>query len=98
LLQLAPDSVDTTERQEERSWSGRLPTPKVRFDELLNKALHEGPQRIKIDKGAVVFISHEEFDLNEGRSEDFVQHLLSIPKGDIEFPRDKSPMQQQEKW
>jgi hypothetical protein len=100
LLQSAPVSFDTTERHEELSWSGRLPTPKVRFDELLDKALHEGPQRIKIDKGVVVFISQEELDLDliEGRSEDFVQHLLSIPKGDIEFPQDKSPMQRLEEW
>jgi antitoxin Phd len=66
------------------------------FTKIAGKALHEKRQRVQTEEGVVVVISEEELDRIEGNSGDFIEHLLSIPKGDIEFPRDKSPMREVE--
>lgn len=65
-----------------------------KLSEIVEKALHEQRQRIQTDEGAVVVISQEELERIEGKRKSFVEHLLSIPKGDVEFPRDKSPMRE----
>lgn len=65
-----------------------------KLSEIVDKALHERRQRIQTDEGAVVVISQEELEQIEGKQKSFVEHLLSIPKGDVEFPRDKSPMRE----
>jgi hypothetical protein len=64
-----------------------------KLDEIAGKALHEERQRIQTDEGVVVLISEEELKRIEGKKS-FTEHLLSIPKGDVEFPRDKSPMRE----
>jgi hypothetical protein len=65
-----------------------------KLDEIADKALREERQRIQTDAGVVVLISEEELERIEGKKKSFVEHLLSIPKGDVEFPRDKSPMRE----
>lgn len=65
-----------------------------RLEEIAGKALHEERQRIQTEEGVVVVISQEELERIEGKKKSFVEHLLSIPKGDVEFPRDKSPMRE----
>lgn len=57
--------------------------------EIAGKALHEERQRIQLDDGVVVLISEEELKRIEGKKRSFGEHLLSIPKVDAEFPRDK---------
>lgn len=59
--------------------------------EIAGKALHEERQRIQTDDGVVVLISEEELKRIEGRKS-FKEHLLSFPKVDMEFERDRSPM------
>ena len=63
-----------------------------RLDEIADKALHEERQRVQTDDGVVVVISEEELSRIEGKGRSFKQHLLDMPKVDVEFPRDKSPM------
>lgn len=65
-----------------------------KLSEIVDKALHEERQRIQTDEGVVVVISQEELERIEGTRKSFVEHLLSIPKGDVEFPRDQSPMRE----
>jgi antitoxin Phd len=65
-----------------------------KLSEIVDKALHEQRQRIHTDEGIVVVISEEEFERIGGKQKSFVEHLMSIPKGDVEFPRDKSPMRE----
>ena len=63
-----------------------------KLSEIVDKALHEKRQRIQTDEGVVVVISQEELERIEGKKKSFGEHLLSIPKVDMEFERDKSPM------
>jgi hypothetical protein len=66
-----------------------------KLTEITMKALHEGRQRIQTDDGVVVMISEEELARIEGKSSDFTEHLLSIPKvEEADFSRDKSPMRE----
>ena len=60
-----------------------------KLSEIVDKALHEERQRIQTDEGVVVVISQEELERIEGKKKSFGDHLLSIPKGNAEFPRDK---------
>lgn len=62
--------------------------------EIVDKALHEERQRIQTNEGVVVVISQEELERIEGKQKSFIDHLLDIPKGDVEFPRDRSPMRE----
>lgn len=60
-----------------------------KLSKIVDKALHEQRQRIQTDEGAVVVISQEELERIEGKKKSFGEHLLSIPKADVEFPRDR---------
>lgn len=60
-----------------------------KLSEIVEKALHEKRQRIQTDEGAVVVISQEELERIEGKKKSFGEYLLDIPKGDVEFPRDR---------
>lgn len=60
-----------------------------KLSEIVEKALHEQRQRIHTDEGAVVVISQEELERIEGKKRSLGEHLLNIPKGDVEFPRDR---------
>lgn len=54
-----------------------------RLSELFQKTLDEGPQRIvRQGEDAVVVIPEAEYELLRRRKPTFVEHLLSMPKGD----------------
>ena len=66
---------------------------KNRFSELMNRALSEGPQRVRRRKDEVVMISAEEYDRLTGRKPG-LKAFLTQPLGldDIDLTRDTSPM------
>ena len=49
---------------------------KNRFSELMNRALHEGPQRVQRRKEAVVMLAEEEYQRLAGVRMDFKQYLM----------------------
>jgi prevent-host-death family protein len=75
----------------------QLQEAKNKFSEVVERALHEGPQMItRHGKPAVVVSSVEDYEKNHPKPEkDFVDFLLSMPKsGDDEdlFVRIDSPV------
>ncbi len=70
-----------------------------KLDEIADKALHEGPQRIRRDEDVVVVISDEEYrQLKRDRAvekNDFLEFLRNGPGlDDLDLTRDKSPMRE----
>jgi hypothetical protein len=61
------------------------------LDEIAGKALHDERQCIQTEEGDVVVISQEELERIEGKQKSLVEHLLSIPKGDVEFEHARFP-------
>jgi antitoxin Phd len=49
---------------------------KNRFSELMNRALHEGPQRVRRRQEQVVVIAGEEYDRLAGHAADFKDYLM----------------------
>lgn len=75
---------------DERVW--QLQDAKNKFSELVERAADGEPQVVtKRGKRAAVLVSAEEYARLKGQTEgaaiDFVQHLLSGPKGDFAPPR-----------
>ena len=68
-----------------------LEEAKLKVNEVVDKALHEGPQRILTGAGVVMLISEQEFERIEKKEKSFGEHLLSIPKVNVVFERDRSP-------
>ncbi len=69
-----------------RSWS--LQDAKAKFSAVVAAAERGAPQLVtKRGRPAVVVVAADEYDHLRGRSrekpKDFVEHLLSIPKGDL---------------
>jgi prevent-host-death family protein len=66
---------------------------KNRFSELMNRALHEGPQRVRRRKDAVVVVPEAEYDRLTGKRMGFKEYLMQ-PAGldDLDLSRDPSPM------
>lgn len=69
------------------------------FSELVNKDLHEGPQRIQTDDGVVVVISEDEYRLlkaeRAARENDCIEYLKNGPSLEgIDISRDRSPMRE----
>jgi prevent-host-death family protein len=54
----------------------QLAEAKNRFSELINRALHEGPQRVRRRQEQVVVLAGEEYDRLVGRVADFKQYLM----------------------
>ena len=72
------------------SW--QLQDAKNRFSEVVEKALTEGPQRVtRRGKPAVVVIAEAEYETLRKPGPSFVDHLLAMPKVDIEFERVNPP-------
>lgn len=70
-----------------------------KLDEIADKALHEGPQRILRDDDVVVMISEDEYrQLKRDRAvekNDFLEFLRNGPGlDDLDLTRDKSPMRE----
>ena len=71
----------------------QVQTAKQRFSELVERAVHEGPQIVtKHGRETVVVLEIGEYRKLVGPAMDFKEFLLSIPKGpDLEIERSKDP-------
>jgi prevent-host-death family protein len=66
---------------------------KNRFSELMNRALHEGPQRVQRRQEAVVVLAEAEYQRLTGARPDFKDYLMNGPSFDgLDLTRDPSPM------
>lgn len=73
----------------ENQW--RLYDAKNRLSEVVNLAIHVGPQHIRRNKDEVVVISLEEFERLSGKKPNFIDYLLSGPSLEgVELDRDRS--------
>jgi prevent-host-death family protein len=74
----------------------QLAEAKNKFSEVFTRAIEQGPQHVTRRGEEIVLLSREEYDqLTEKRpKKDFIQHLLSFPKGDIDLSRDPSTMRE----
>ena len=72
----------------------RLADAKNRFSELVNRALSEGPQRIRRHRDAVVVVAERDYEKLTGSRQDFKQFLLQRGPSleDVDIERDTSPM------
>ena len=55
----------------------RMAEAKNRFSELMNRALHEGPQRVRRRDDAVVMLAEREYERLTGTRPDFKEFLMS---------------------
>ncbi len=68
-----------------------LAEAKNRFSELMNLALHEGPQRVQRRKEAVIVLAEEEYERLTGRRPDFKEYLLrQVGLDELDLSRDRS--------
>ena len=66
---------------------------KNKFSELMNRALTEGPQRVRGRKNAVVLLAEEEYDRLAGKrmsSKEFLMQPVGLDE--LDLSRDPSPM------
>jgi prevent-host-death family protein len=71
----------------------QLAEAKNRLSEVVNRALTEGPQRIKRRGDRVVVLSEAEYDRLTGKQQSLVEFLLDGPDlCDLDITRDQSPM------
>src|SRR5688572_13214479 len=74
----------------------QLAEAKNKFSEVFTRTIEEGPQRVTRRGEEIVLLSAGEYDelvASTKPKKDFIQHLLSIPKGeDLVLTRTKSPM------
>jgi antitoxin Phd len=71
----------------------QLADAKNRFSELVNQALHVGPQRVRRRNEAVVVISAEDYEQLKGQRVSFKQYLLGGESLDgVDLTRDRSPI------
>jgi prevent-host-death family protein len=72
-----------------RNWS--VQDAKNRFSEVVNAARREPQTVTKHGKPAVVVVDAGEFErlrlLDRARAPFFIELLLSMPRGDVDFPR-----------
>lgn len=69
----------------------QLQDAKAKFSELVDKALHEGPQTVtRRGKDVVVVVSAEQFELMKKRQIDLKDLLRLFPLDELELERDKS--------
>jgi antitoxin Phd len=70
----------------------QLADAKNRFSEVMNRALKDGPQRVRRRKDEVVVVSGQEYNRLAGQGMDFKQYLM---QGDsfegLDLVRDESP-------
>jgi prevent-host-death family protein len=71
----------------------QLADAKNRLSELINRALREGPQRVRRCKETVVVLAEHEYERLAGTRPDFKQYLMTGPSFDgLDLARDPSPM------
>lgn len=71
-----------------------LADAKNRFSEVVNRALAEGPQRVRRrGDDAVVVVAQQEYDRLTGARSDFKKFLFEGPDFDqLDLTRDRSPL------
>ena len=71
----------------------QLAEAKNKFSEVVTRALHEGPQRVRRRDGVVVVLAETEYLKLTGEQMTFKEHLLNIPDlTGVDLERDQSPM------
>ncbi len=71
----------------------QLAEAKNKFSEVVNRALTEGPQRVRRRDRAVVVIAEEDYLKLSGEKESFTAFLLRAPDmSDLDLSRDRSQM------
>ncbi len=70
----------------------QLQAAKAKFSEVVELALTEGPQFVtRHGKDAVVVVSAVDYAAVREPKRSFRDHLLAIPKADLDIARDKEP-------
>mgnify|MGYP000703189636 CR=1 FL=1 len=71
----------------------RLADAKNKFSELVNRALAEGPQRVRRHRDVVVVLDEHEYDRLTGQVRDFKAFLMGGPSlAGVDLTRDRTPM------
>jgi antitoxin Phd len=71
----------------------QLAEAKNKFSEVVNRALSEGPQRIRRRDQVVVLLSEEEYKRLAGDRETLIDYIRSGPDlSELDLTRDQSPM------
>lgn len=72
----------------------QLAEAKNRFSELVNRALSEGPQRIRRRGDAVVVVAEKDYEKLTGKRRSFKEFLMAKGPGldGLDLTRDRSPM------
>lgn len=64
---------------------------KNKFSELMNRALTEGPQRVRGRKNAVIMLAEGDYERLTGKRLDFKAYLMNGPEFDgLDLTRDAS--------
>jgi antitoxin Phd len=71
----------------------QLAEAKNKFSEVVNRALSEGPQRIRRRDQVVVLLSEKEYKRLAGDHETLIDYIRSGPDlSELDLTRDQSPM------
>jgi prevent-host-death family protein len=71
----------------------QLAEAKNKFSEVVTRALHEGPQRVRRRDGVVIVLSETEYQQLTCQQPSFIEHLMNIPDlTGVDLERDQSPM------
>jgi len=73
----------------------QLADAKNRFSELVNRALSEGPQRVRRRKDGVVVLAERDYDKLAGKRPSFKRLLMEGPDfEELDLQRDRSTMRE----
>jgi len=71
----------------------KLADAKMKFSEVVRRALAEGPQRVERRNDAVYVLSEEEYERLTGRSTSLVQFLMEGPDwSEVDLDRSRDSM------
>jgi prevent-host-death family protein len=81
--------LDKLDRKQFMDW--QVAEAKNKFSELMQRALTEGPQRVRGRKNAVIMLAEEEYERLTGKRPDFKEYLMVGPSfDDLDLSRDAS--------
>jgi len=81
--------LDRLDRKRFMDW--QVAEAKNKFSELMQRALTEGPQRVRGRKNAVIMLAEEEYERLTGKRPDFKEYLMIGPNfDDLDLTRDAS--------
>jgi antitoxin Phd len=76
----------------ERHMEWQMADAKNRFSELMNRALQEGPQRVRRRNNAVIVLAEEDYERMAGNRPDFKEYLRRpVGLDELDLSRDQSP-------